>query len=295
MKATDEIGQAGNDRVVGTTGTCREYALEVIDKGAVTAERPVPLLFVHGMMHATWCWDEHFLDFFANKGYRVVALSLRGHGESTPKPLRGCSIADFVDDVDLVASKLPIRPVVIGHSMGGMVVQKYLEEHAAPAAVLVASVPPSGAGTTFLRLTKRHPVRAMRTLLTTRASCVLAGTPAVARENFFSELTPDADVVRHTARLDEEYLARLLLPLLLLKLPKPQRITVPMLVLGGERDALFTPRQVRATAAAYRGKLEIFPEMGHDMMLEPGWMAVAESIHGWLGTLVPAAALRPSP
>ena len=63
--------------------------LEVIDKGSATDSHPVPLLFVHGTWHAAWCWDEHFLDFFADKGYRAVALSLRGHGASSlSKPLK---------------------------------------------------------------------------------------------------------------------------------------------------------------------------------------------------------------
>ena len=74
--------------------------LEVIDKGHCTDKHPVPLLFVHGASHAAWCWDEHFLDFFADKGFRAVALSLRGHGASSnSKPLRACSVADFVEDL----------------------------------------------------------------------------------------------------------------------------------------------------------------------------------------------------
>jgi pimeloyl-ACP methyl ester carboxylesterase len=65
--------------------------LEVIDKGSCNQAHPVPLLFVHG----GWCWDDHFLEFFAGAGYRAVALSLRGHGNSpTTKPIRSCSIAD---------------------------------------------------------------------------------------------------------------------------------------------------------------------------------------------------------
>ena len=47
--------------------------LEVIDKGCVSESHPVPLLFIHGAWHAAWCWDEHFLSFFADKGYRAVA------------------------------------------------------------------------------------------------------------------------------------------------------------------------------------------------------------------------------
>jgi pimeloyl-ACP methyl ester carboxylesterase len=91
---------------------------------------PVPLLFVHGAWHAAWCWDEHFLDFFADKGYRALAVSLRGHGNSpTLKPLRSCSIADYVHGVASVADSLPTTPVLIGHSMGGFIVQRYLESH----------------------------------------------------------------------------------------------------------------------------------------------------------------------
>ena len=72
--------------------------LEVIDKGSVSEAHPVPLLFVHGAWHAAWCWDENFLGYFADKGYRAVALSFRGHGESpSDKPLRICSVADYVD------------------------------------------------------------------------------------------------------------------------------------------------------------------------------------------------------
>src|SRR5882757_8290833 len=106
--------------------------LEVIEKGACSPSHPVPLLFVHGAWHAAWCWDEHFLDFFADRGYRAAALSLRGHGSSpTAKGLRRCSLADYVDDVAEVAARLPTQPILIGHSMGGFVVQKYLERHTA--------------------------------------------------------------------------------------------------------------------------------------------------------------------
>jgi hypothetical protein len=89
--------------------------LEVIDKGSSTESHPVPLLFVHGASIAAWCWDEHFLDFFAEKGYRAVALSFRGHGASSlSKPLKSCSIADYVDDVRAVVGKLGVAPVLIG-------------------------------------------------------------------------------------------------------------------------------------------------------------------------------------
>jgi pimeloyl-ACP methyl ester carboxylesterase len=51
------------------------HMLEVIDKGRCTDAHPVPLLFVHGAWHGAWCWDEHFLDLFADKGYRALAVN----------------------------------------------------------------------------------------------------------------------------------------------------------------------------------------------------------------------------
>jgi hypothetical protein len=45
------------------------FMLEAIDKGRAVNPHPTPLLFVHGAAHGAWCWDEHFLDFFAEKGY----------------------------------------------------------------------------------------------------------------------------------------------------------------------------------------------------------------------------------
>jgi pimeloyl-ACP methyl ester carboxylesterase len=90
--------------------------------------------------------------------------------------------------------------------------------------------------------------------------------------------------VRYTAQLGEEYVAKFVLDMLWLNLPRTDLVTAPLLVLGAEDDICFTQREVRATARAYHTEAEIFPKMGHDMMLEPEWCAVAERIHAWLET-----------
>lgn len=258
--------------------------LEVIAKGCVSESHPAPLLFVHGAWHAAWCWDEHFLNFFADKGYRAMAVSLRGHGSSpAPKSLRACSLADYVEDVSLVAESLPRRPVVIGHSLGGLVVQKYLESHDAPAGVLLASMPPRGNLGSGLRWLKQHPWHFTK-MVTTGKSLAYVNTPRLARERFFSAQSPDSQVSHYAMRLQEES-ARIGLDCLLLNLPRPKRVTTTLLVLGADNDAAHTANEIRATARAYRTEAEFFPDMGHDMMLEPGWADVAERIQAWLGTL----------
>jgi pimeloyl-ACP methyl ester carboxylesterase len=256
-------------------------ALEVIDKGACTESHPAPLLFVHGAWHGAWCWDEHFLNFFAERGYRAMALSLRCHGtSSSPKALRWCSIADYLKDVEVVASGLPASPVVIGHSMGGYIAQKYLELHHAPAGVLVAAVPPQGALKFVARLYRRLPWLTTKALVAGN-SLPCFGTPQLARAGLFSAGVPDSDVARYAERLQNES-QRITLDAMLLHLPRPKRINTPMLVLGAELDACFSQKEVHATARAYGTEAEIFPAMAHDMMLEPDWATVAQRIDTWL-------------
>ncbi len=255
--------------------------LEVIEKGSVSEAHPVPLLFVHGVWHAAWCWDENFLSYFADKGYRAVALSFRGHGESpTDKPLWICSVADYVQDVSSVAGTLPSSPVVIGHSMGGLIVQKYLETHRAPAGVLMTSVPPQGNLGNALRWIRRRPSHFAKMTITGKALPYI-NPPHLARERFFSSHTPEADVRKYAARLQEDS-SRIGIDSLLLRLPRPKRVTTPMLVLGAEEDGAHTRKEILATARAYGTEAEFFPDMGHNMMLEPGWAAVAERIDTWL-------------
>jgi pimeloyl-ACP methyl ester carboxylesterase len=256
--------------------------LEVIDKGSTTKSPPVPLLFVHGTWHGAWCWDDHFLDHFADRGFRALALSLRGHGCSeTEKNLRACGLTDYIADVESVVTSLPAQPVMIGHSVGGFIVQKYLESHDAPAGVLIASTPPRGGRAGTVRAFKRHPWLMVKASIT-GDSLVPLRSPQLVREAFFSLDTPDADVVRCASLLGPESV-RLGLDVLLQTI-RPERISTPLLVLGAACDNTTMVAEVEATAGAYHTRAEIFPDMGHNMMLEPGWQAVAERIDGWLTT-----------
>lgn len=237
-----------------------------------------PLLFVHGTCHAAWCWDVHFLDYFAQHGYRAFALSLRGHGASAGVLWRA-SIDNYVEDVARVVDSLGEVPIVIGHSMGGLVVQKYLENHRACAGVLMASVPPRGMLRGFLRVLRRYPLQMIQSLLQMRFETLIRSR--VAKELFFS---PDIQGLEtYVANLQgESFVASLNM---LTYLPKPSRITVPVCVLGATKDALMTSDEIDETARAYRTQAHMF-DMAHDMMLETGWEAVAECIRLWLACAV---------
>ncbi len=258
--------------------------LELISKQPTARVNKTPLLFVHGAWHGAWCWDEFFLDYFAEKGYAAHALSLRGHGASDGKEkLRRARLADYVADVAQIAEGLPAPPIIISHSMGGMVTQKYLEMHAAPAAVLLASGPPTGIIPTTLRIARHHPWLFAKANLTMSLYPIVS-TPKLAQEAFFSGEMPAEQAGRYFKMMgDESYFA--FLDMLGLSLPKPNRINTPILVMGAEKDTIFTVDEVKKTAEIYGSEVVIFSNMAHDMMLESGWQDVADKILEWLNKL----------
>jgi pimeloyl-ACP methyl ester carboxylesterase len=235
------------------------------------------ILLVHGAWHGPWCWEE-FAGYLGGRGHDVRTVRLRGHDQRPGRIWH--RIRGYVDDVADAVTGFPEAPVLVGHSMGGFVVQKYLERHRAAAGVLLASVPPGGAAGITARVAVRHPLLFAKAngLLSLRP---LIGSPALIRALFFTADTPQSIVDACGARLqDESYLAYL--DMLALALPRPRRVADPMLVLGAERDGLITVDEVRRTARAYRTEAEIFAGTGHDMMLDVGWERVADRVDRWI-------------
>ena len=256
-------------------------ALEVRScKASRPSDRP-PLLFVHGSCQGAWCWSEHFLDFFAEHGYSSYALSLRGHGESAGRrKLRWASVADYVRDVAQVAMSLPSVPVVIGHSLGGLVVQKYLELHRAPAAVLLAPSPAAGMLRSGWRLFLRNPLPFIEAYLTLEP-CRVFSTPVRARRYLFSARLSEDKMRGYTCRFGGESFRAFLE--MVYSLPDPARIRgTPMLVVGGSKDVLIPPSEIERTAATYGATARIIREAPHEMMLEDTWRETAQAIFEWL-------------
>ena len=257
-------------------------ALELLRCGRETEARP-PLLFVHGAFAGAWCWAEHFLPYFARAGYRCYALSLRGHGKSEGRGgLSTHSAQNYVDDIETAIRHIGTSPVMIGHSMGGFLTQKYIERAPLPAIVLLASVPPHGLMPASLNLALLNPplIRELNGLLFNgRASldamraALFAGPIALDRLNrYYGLMQPESP--------------RVIWDMTLFDLPQLWRIRMPpLLVLGAERDTMVPPQQVECCARAYGTQAEIFAGIGHAMMLDVGWQKVADRVVGWLDRL----------
>ncbi|PWG63942.1 alpha/beta hydrolase [Spiribacter halobius] len=261
-------------------------ALEVLQRqpaeGAAT--RRTPVVFVHGAFVGAWCWAEHFLDHFAAQGFHGVAPSLRGHGGSEGAgQLQYAGINEFVADLERVVAGLDgPPPVLVGHSMGGLVVQRYLERYPATAAVLMASVPPSGLLPSTWRMLMSDP------LLFAQFGLMQGLGPRavdldVARRAVFSDHLPEPDLARYARYMQPES-QRAIWEMSATAPARPWRVdqAPPMLVLGAEDDALFSVPEAEATARLWQADLAIVPGMAHAMMLEPGWDGVADRLVKWL-------------
>jgi len=258
---------------------------EVLARAPAGEAHPTPLLFIHGAYTAAWCWEEHFLPFFAEAGYAAYAVSLSGHGGSPGrKHLDSFSISDYVRDVAAVAAALSAPPVLIGHSMGGFVVQKYLEDHVAPGAVLMCAVPPQGLLSAGLGMMFSKP-DLMRDL-----NGMMSGGKAsleTLREALFAQPVAVDDLKRYYKGSQAES-HRAIWDMSLFGMPRTARVKrTPLLVQGAEFDNLIPASLVEMTARSYDVEAHVFPGMGHGLMLERDWKKPARQILDWLQELKP--------
>lgn len=245
-------------------------------------ESRTPLLFVHGAYVGAWCWAEKFLPWFAARGFPVYALSLRGHGRSGRRErLHSYRVADYAEDLAAAVGHLPRPPVLVGHSMGAVIAQKYLErpKAAAAALALICPVPPFGLMPATFSLAFSRPG------LFVQLNSLVAGggvSRDAVREALFAGPVDVERLDACFARMQPE--SRLaLLDLAGLDLPQRWRVNLPRtLVLGAERDALIPAYLARSAAQMLGADYGTLPGLGHAVMLEADWQSAAEALLGWL-------------
>ena len=257
--------------------------LHWLDRPAAAESGHPPLVFDHGGYTSSACWDVSFLPFFQRRGYRCYAVDLSGHGHRAGRgELDGFGLDDYAQDLGQLVAGLSAVPVLIGHSMGAIVVQRYLETAIARAVVMMAPVPPTGLAASGVQLALRQPdllvevERAMRGEFT-------AKTLRVMRQIYFSPDVSDEQFARFQPMVQGES-TRAIAELMALALRLPgHKPKIPALVIGGELDALFAANRLYMTAAGWNGETCVIPRAGHMLMMDPQWRSAAQKIDDWLG------------
>ncbi|MHB8693733.1 MAG: alpha/beta hydrolase [Solirubrobacteraceae bacterium] len=248
--------------------------LELICERAPAADGRPPLLLVHGGAHAAWCW-ERWLPALAARGWTANALSLRGHGASGGT-VRGATLGDYVDDIVWAAERLGEPPILIGHSMGGLLVELAAARTPVRAVVMVAPAP-SGGLRHALRLAIKHP----KTIL-----ALLAGRSVpFTRDQLLSGEVSTKDAERVMTRLDpESFVAQYQV---LIAHRHPPAVSCPVLLLASPDDVLISPDEISRKAARHNADVRWFPGLGHDLMLEPRGEEVVTALIDWLTEQLP--------
>ncbi len=256
-------------------------ALEIFRAGK-PSRRP-PLLFVHGSFCGGWVWVEHFLPFFAKSGWRCVAVSLRGHGKSDGrKQLDTLGLADYVADVAAATAEFDRPPVVIGHSMGGLVVQQFVQRHKAAGLALLAPASLSGLGGSLMAMSLGRP-DLLRALSRVQTSGMEPADFDAIRRALFSPDFPADLALRYLPLFQRESMRanmELMAPQWLSVMARPR---LPVLVAGGRDDCFVPSADMRLTAIFWGAETHILDDVPHAMMLDTSWRVPADVLAEWLG------------
>jgi pimeloyl-ACP methyl ester carboxylesterase len=198
------------------------------------------------------------------------------------RPIWLCTLDYYLRFLMDEVERMPRKPILMGHSMGGALVQWYLKYVGddLPATVLVA---PWTARSTFYDgvplLVKKDPMIVPLSSLQWSAGNWVR-TPKRAADALITDnarLTPE----ELHAKLDNESIMAVYQHNPPLWFP-PQNVKTPMLLLSGEDDAVCTLPGHRSAAKLYNATHSIIPDTGHNLMTEASYRQSAEVIHDWL-------------
>lgn len=225
----------------------------------IAAGAGMPVLYVHGNTGSSRWWSR-VMDI---PGCRTVALDMPNFGASSPME----GEPDIHSYAKVVAGFMDLmgmqKAVVVGHSLGGTVVQSLALQRPdlVQAMVLVDSGAPSG----LVTPKDRHPVielmRANRAVL---EQALRAVVPTLKDESFFQELVDDATKMAPHAWIgNAEALSRFDIR------GRTAEFTGPVLVIRGTLDPIITDSMAADTAAAYAHSiLEVLEGVGHSVIVE---------------------------
>jgi len=173
-------------------------------------------------------------------------------------------------------------PVLIGHSMGSLVCQRYLEKGGAARAVAFMSpIPPSGTGLAASRILLRQP-NFFQELDNAVQGCANENTLSVISQMYFSP-SMALEKTAGLLHLIQPESSKAVLEMLLFPMRLAGRVPdIPALVVGGGRDQVFPSSLLHFTSAIWRARTVIVEEAGHMLMLDPQWQEAAAVLDDWI-------------
>ena len=244
---------------------------------------PAPIIMIHGAFCGGWTFDAFRAPFEA-AGHAVTAPDLPGHGPGGA--VTGLSMTAYAAFVAKLCGEQPAPPILVGHSMGGLVAQMAADLAPVAGLVLLAPSSPWGVpgqsleeGVSAVSLFALGPywLQAIAPDRAITAQCSHDRLPAPAQNELFARMVSES--------------GRALFEVLNWWLDPTMATTVravggaPVLTLAGGRDVINPAPTVRKTAQRLGGDYQVFAEMSHWLPGEPGWDQVAQAAFDWISAL----------
>ncbi len=247
------------------------------------------IVFIHGMYMNSLCW-EHWVAHFQAKGYTCLAPDWPGRNlpievlrKQHPDPALGqLTLSKVVNHYVDTINALDEKPIIIGHSMGGLIVQMLLQKGLAAAAIAIDSAPPMGVFTTkwsFLKSNWPHIT-----------PFVAQGSPiAMTFERFQYTFVNDYSLAEQKAAYD-----RYVVPesrrvpreslMASIDFKKPH---APLLLVAGAADHIIPASLNKSNQMKYKSETSVtdfkeFAGRTHFIVGQKNWQEVADYILVWL-------------
>lgn len=242
-----------------------------------------PIIMIHGAFCGGWTFDI-FRKPFEAAGHTVLTPDLPGHAPG--ELVAGQSMTDYAVAIAKLIAAQETPPVLIGHSMGGLVAQMAADRAAVAGLVLLAPSSPWGVpgqsleeGVSAVSLFALGPywLQAVAPDRAITAQCSHDRLPSGAQNDLFARMVPES------GRALFEVLNWWLDPTMATSVTAAGG--APVLTLVGGRDVINPAPTVRKTAQRLGGDYRVFDEMSHWLPGEPGWDQVAQTAFDWIGAL----------
>jgi pimeloyl-ACP methyl ester carboxylesterase len=242
---------------------------------------------VHGGFCGGWSFDL-FSGPFRAAGHAVAAPDLPGHEAGAPREaVLGVSMADYAAAVVKHAAALPAPPILVGHSMGGLVSLMAATRTRVAGVILLAPSAPWGVGGSSMEeaisavsLYALGPywAQAIEPDYPSFRRYGVDRLPRDERRALFARMRPES------GRALFETLNWWLDPFMT-TLVRPEEIGAPVLAIAGGRDVIHSAATVRESARRLGAELRVMPDMSHWLVGEPGWRDVAGLCLDWLAAI----------
>jgi pimeloyl-ACP methyl ester carboxylesterase len=237
-----------------------------------------PVLIIHGTF-STGTLMEPWRAYFEAAGYEAHAPALPGREPTELAELGRLTFDDLYASIRAYRGTLDRPPIVIGHSMGGLLAQRLAAETETAALVLLTSVPPG-----VLWAQPAAAPHLMRILPSTLAGKPIRPPAETMHAIVFNDLGPEEARELEPQLVTDSGRAFRSLVLGTQRIPKGA-LTCPVLSVSGGADRNVAPWISRAIARRYNADTQVHPERGHWIVAPSKVEEVAGPVLGWVESL----------